>query len=183
VRVAADVVFGETPPEQSDAHGPETARIASTPRRKSAADVLFGEAVLRDDDVLNDNYGRLAQVGMTREQQQEIHAMFGQLREELGLSQSEARTLHTVITDADVKDAQAWETEAMTWPRKTRTMLRERYGDEAEDVLTAVQDYIGTHPPLGTYLQGGLEMNPKVVEILAERVRQPWRYPTKAQRA
>jgi hypothetical protein len=175
-RDPADVLFGGTPAELSGVHGSDTARSASTPRRRSPADVLFGEAVLRDDDVLTDNYGRLAEIGMTREQQQEVQAMFGQLREDLSLSQDEARTLHTVLTDADVKDPQAWETEAQTWPRKTRTMLRERFGDDAEEVLTAVQDYIGTHPPLGTYLQDGLEMNPKLVEILAERVRAPWRY-------
>jgi hypothetical protein len=159
----------------NQASGAETT-TTSTPRRLSDADVLFGESVLRDDEVLNDNYGRLAQVGMTNAKRDEVHAAFGRLRNEMDLSQSEARTLHTVVTDANVQDPEAWETEAMTWPKKTRTMLRERYGDEAEAIMTEVHDYIANHPPLGTYLQGGLEMNPKLVEIFVERVRHPWRH-------
>jgi hypothetical protein len=129
------------------------------------------------DSVIDDNDRRVADhAGLAREQRDAEQETFDQVRQELNLTQAEARQLHGLVTEMRVNGTtEGWRREAATWPRHMRAQLRERHGSDSEKVAADVASYIEARPVLQTFL-GELQHHPDVVAILSERTRRPWRY-------
>jgi len=140
-------------------------------------DVEIGEILFGGDASLLSSYkpslqgtiNRLRdQTGMTAVESEALMLETSRFFEGAGIQSGEAQGLHSLIV-SHLKRPPSDEM-LNDWAAESRQRLRERYGDDADKKMEAVNKYVTAHPTLAKQLnESGTGSHPDVVLRLAER--------------
>jgi hypothetical protein len=164
-------------PEGDDDRDEEDTMAATPTRKTTHAEVLFGDTVANDLNLnLEDNWTRLAdREGLRPDQVAAQRQEFGTAIQELGLERSDAQRLHNLVTEARLgRGTEAWTTKSAKWPEQSRKVFSQRYGAEADQLSSDIDQFIEQQPPLGKIIAGEVAGHPDVRLMARGSSAPPW---------